>query len=177
MNRNARRRIARAVGAAAAVSAVAMPMALTPSEQAGASNYAQMHIIWGLFGGGPYSCQTEIGHEVAYGGSLAYTWTPDPSGPYPDNSCWSTYTDQITAQGNGQASPGGNPSSSVLYANNTPNQSWHTVCYGLYDCDSELVLPPVTLQQRVRVGSAENRQSPGVKPPGIASIHGSPITV
>jgi hypothetical protein len=135
MNRATRRKIGRTLGvAAASASAIVLPLSIGPVPQAGASSYNIAHLIWGLFDGAPYTCTTQVLHETAYGGALASTGTADPV--YGGTACWSTYTDQETAQGHYQPSSGGNPSSSVLYSGDTPDISWHVACYGLFDCDS-----------------------------------------
>ncbi len=117
-----------------AVSALSIPLVTLTADQAGATTSAEAHLIWGLFGAGPYSCSTEVAHLPDFGGALASTGTPDPM--YGGTSCWSTYSWIYTTAGHNKESAGGNPSSAVVISGETPSYSKHLACYGVFDCDS-----------------------------------------
>lgn len=118
-------------GVAAGVGVLGLVASASPSP-AGASTYNSADIVWGLWGSGPYACTMYVGHEPAYGGALAWSWTPDPN--WGGAGCWSSYAIIYSTQ-TAAISAGGNPSSAVVVGG-WPTASQHLACYGLWDCDS-----------------------------------------
>lgn len=120
-----------AVGLLAGAGTIGLFGVTTPSP-AGASTVAGADVVFGLYGSGPYTCTMYVGHEPAYGGALAWSWTPDPY--LGGQGCWSSYAIIYSTVTAGESS-GGNPSSAVVVPG-TPTASQHLACYGLYDCNS-----------------------------------------
>ena len=133
MRRSLRRLGLRALGVGMLAGASTLGLfGVTGPSPAGATSTNGADIIWGLFGSGPYTCSMYVGHEPAYGGALAWSWTPDPF--YGGQGCWSSYS-IIYSTATAAISGGGNPSSAVVVPG-LPSASAHLGCFGLFDCAS-----------------------------------------